>query len=553
MHHLAALSTLFLLVTVTHAQHAALFDELAILYPDSDGAAGTARYAGDTPRGVPAGVHVLVTGLPANDTLRYRLLRDNRDVSAATVYQFIDVPVEQNTGLRQRTEAWDDDENPHVVREAPFRVFEVLEPIDHELTASATGVAALRFEIPIRVDAPPGPRSYEIRIGDSAWRTSLMWDLTVHAAVVPPTSSSSRGYTNWFSIGHIAKYHKLTHWSSEHWRMIRRYAQLMARGRQNTFILRWQQFIHRNDDGTFRANHERLHRYVQIFLALGFNRVEGGHIASRHKGDWSSPRLDLAYTRSDITTEQGRAEAAALLRAIRAALEKLDLPPEVTYLQHLSDEPTDTNAASYSALADLAREHLPDVKIFEATMSRQVVAAVDVWCPQIYAYQRHRDFFAERIDAGDEVWVYTCLSPGGPWLNRLLDQERLRQVYFGWALEKYDLAGFLHWGLNHYRADPFAQSVVPHSGGDKSFLPAGDSHIVYPGSDGPLSGQRFEAHRIGMEDGELLRMLESRNPQQAATIIGSILRSFHDYEKNVAKYRAARRTLLAALAAPNPQ
>ena len=136
---------------------------------------------------------------------------------------------------------------------------------------------------------------------------------------------------------------------------------------------------------------------------------------------------------------------------------------------------------------------MPGVKIFEATMSLKLVGAVDNWCPQVQEYQKNRDFFEARKKAGDGVWVYTCLAPGGNWINRLLDQERLRPVYVGWSLAKYDLAGFLHWGMNHYSGgvDPFAQSVVQWSGGSKNFLPAGDSHIVYPGKEGPLAGQRF--------------------------------------------------------------
>ena len=35
------------------AQHAALFDELVVLYPDSDVGSGTQEFASDTPRGVP--------------------------------------------------------------------------------------------------------------------------------------------------------------------------------------------------------------------------------------------------------------------------------------------------------------------------------------------------------------------------------------------------------------------------------------------------------------------------------------------------------------------
>jgi hypothetical protein len=174
---------------------------------------------------------------------------------------------------------------------------------------------------------------------------------------------------------------------------------------------------------------------------------------------------------------------------------------------------------------------------------------VDYWCPQVQEYQSHRDFFDGRNKAGGAVWVYTCLAPGGPWLNRLLDQERLRPVYLGWALVKYDLAGFLHWGLNHYRpgTDPFDQSVVPHGEGPPNFLPAGDSHIVYPGKEGPLSGQRFEAQRVGLEDAELLRLTKAADATHAQSIIRQVFRSFDEYETDVKAYRAAKRELLAVL------
>jgi hypothetical protein len=225
------------------------------------------------------------------------------------------------------------------------------------------------------------------------------------------------------------------------------------------------------------------------------------------------------------------------------------VPEGVVYLQHVTDEPTDKNAASYKALVERVRKVMPGVCIFEATMSRELVGAVDAWCPQVQKYQQNRDFFEARKEAGDTVWVYTCLVPGGPWLNRLLDQERLRPVYMGWALARYDLAGFLHWGFNHYRkdVDPFETSVVPHGDGPPNFLPAGDSHVAYPGKDGPWSGIRFEAHRIGMEDAELLNLLKARDPDRAAAIMDLVFRAFDDYDTEVPAYRAARLELLQAL------
>ena len=152
---------------------------------------------------------------------------------------------------------------------------------------------------------------------------------------------------------------------------------------------------------------------------------------------------------------------------------------------------------------------------------------------------------------GDKVWTYTCCAPGGPWLNRLLDMELLRPALIGWASALFRLDGFLHWGFNQYQKiqNPFEMNVIPNWGGGKNSLPPGDTHVVYPGPKEPWSSARFEAHREGMEDFELLRLLQARNPAKAEAIMRPVIRGFDDYTKDARVLRAARRKLLQALSA----
>jgi hypothetical protein len=78
------------------------------------------------------------------------------------------------------------------------------------------------------------------------------------------------------------------------------------------------------------------------------------------------------------------------------------------------------------------------------------------------------------------------------------------------------------------------------------YLPAGDSHIIYPITEGPLSSHRFEAHRIGMEDFELLAQVNAHDPKNAQEIIARVVQGFDKYSTDVAAYREARRKLLEA-------
>jgi len=178
-------------------------------------------------------------------------------------------------------------------------------------------------------------------------------------------------------------------------------------------------------------------------------------------------------------------------------------------------------------------------------MDTLAIGTCDYWCPKDRDFQRNRSFFDAQRVFGDRIWFYTCCDPGGPWLNRLLDQELLRPALFGWAAALFGLDGFLHWGLNFYRKDqdPFEKSVVGH--GRKNALPAGDTHVVYPGPEGPWSSLRLEAQREGMEDLELLRRLTARaGAAGVKAVIRKAIRHFDDYTKDVSVFRAARGRLL---------
>ena len=111
----------------------------------------------------------------------------------------------------------------------------------------------------------------------------------------------------------------------------------------------------------------------------------------------------------------------------------------------------------------------------------------------------------------------------------------------------FDLQGYLHWALNHYKSDqdPFEQSVVKH--GSSTHLPAGDTHIVYPGKDGPWSSLRLEAQREGFEDLELFLQLKQRDPSAADRIVRKVITGFNRYTKDPAVLRSARRQLFRAL------
>ena len=493
-------------------------------------------------RGGTISAHILIDGLTAGEALTMRVRRSGHAVSEAEWFRLQDVPVEKNTGPVGFIEK-PGERNEFVTRRAPFRVYDVLVPTPAHLPAPGSR-AVLRLHIPVLPSATPETRSYTVDVKAGNDTATLALEATVHRSVIPPVGRDSFPYTNWFNYELIATRHGLKPWTPEHWAMLKSYAELMARTRQNTFWITLGT-VFEQEKGRPVLNRTRLRHIVKTFTDAGLYFIEGGHVAGRTGGEWKATTFDLSVAKVRATSVAGNAALADLCGQLAEEIGEHDW--EERWLQHVTDEPTDANAADYRILAGMVRKYLPGVPILDATMHVELAGAVDIWCPQAQEFQRHEADFRAFQALGDRVWFYTCCFPGGPWLNRLLDQELLRPALFGWGAARFGLQGFLHWGFNHYRhdQDPFQQSVVDHGGGNN--LPAGDTHVVYPGTDGPWSSLRLEAQREGCEDYELLRLLQKKDPKQAATIIHQALRAFDDYTKDPVVLRSARRALLLAL------
>ncbi len=524
-----------------------LFDEVQELFPDTKLNQPVKRLGVHVPRNTAAGVHVMITGLQGTEKIAFSESdRTGRPTPGTRWYRLIDVPVAENTGLDRNTEKYSGLKNPYVIRRAPFRIYDPFRAVNSPMTAESTSVA-LRVEIPIDAATSPGEYRHRLIIDIGGRVDSLEFFVSVHRATVPPLTRSTVSYINWHSIDNICSAHNVTKWSEPFWDMLATYARTMAGGRQNAFWFIWGDYFTFDSVGNVSSfRRDRLERYIRVFLGAGMRTIHGAPMFGRR--NWTSTDMLLSLRAADgqevdAVSERGKRMLAQMAQRIITVMKENGW--EKHWLQGVFDEPEDPFVDRYRELVGVLRGLMPDIKILEATMTMNVSGLVDVWCPQVQEYQANREFFDGRKAAGDRVWVYTCLSPGGPWLNRLLDEERLRQVYIGWALAKYDLQGFLHWGGNFHTAKPFEELVRFHMEGQ--YLPAGDSHILYPLPGGPLSSHRFEAHRIGLEDYELLAQLKLHDSSRAEQIIAQVVQRFDKYSTDVMAYRAARKQLLDAV------
>lgn len=525
-----------------------IVDPMEAIYPDRNNLNNyNNSWTGDFTIGSNAEVHFL-TKIALENKFTVDVLLDNEVLNIDCLNQLIVVPVEQNTGVDSRTEQYLGKVNKDVIRRAPFEIFEVIKPVKQENFISKTKFMAFRLSIPSNKISKKGSYKVHIKISSEAKVYKGVFTIKVHDVKLPKVSDSQFFYTNWFNLNKMEEHHHLDRWTEPWYKMLEKYAVIMAHGRQNSISLPSELITFENNK--FQLDEERMLRFINVFKTHGFKYFEAAHLMYRgDNDDWSDPELKVALTKRRYDSENGKKDIEKLMTLIKEFTTTNGLTKN--WLQHISDEPTSIQANCYQDVAKQIRGIYPEIKIMEATNDRDGLAgAVDIWCPLINDFQENESFFREREKLGDKVLVYTCLIPGGKWLNRTLDQEKLRQVYFGWGASFYNTGGYLHWGLNQYFADPFKQSVVKHhapGAASNNFLPAGDTHIIYPGKEGPLSSIRFESHRVGIEDYDLLQLLKNQNTKLYNTLVNKIFRSYTDYNLNIKDYRKTKRKLIKAL------
>ncbi len=533
---------LFFFSLLAIAQDVGFSSVLDAVYPDVNKTKFPKSYAVDTALNTTVNVNLIVfSDLNSVVEVDYQ----SPTINKVDLSEVLAVPVEQNTGLDSRTEQFKGLINPHVIRRAPFEVFEVIKPLNSKSIITKTKFSLINIKIPIEKDLMVKNHKLNFKISINGEEYNLKLKINIYDTLIPNLDSSNFFYTNWFNLSKMEEYHNLDRWSTEWYSMLDKYAKIMASGRQNCVKIPGELINLKN--GEIFLDEEKMISFVNVFLKYGFKYFESPHLLGRGKNDnWGNPELITKLRNVGYYTEEGKNEIEIITKKIKNFTEKYNLTSQ--WLQHIADEPTSVNAKCYSDVSMQIKKIYPKIKIMEATNTREsLVNAIDIWCPIINDFQENEDFFRSREKLGEKVLVYTCLVPGGKWLNRTLDMEKIRQVYFGWGGSKYNTMGYLHWGLNQYKADPFNQSVIKHPSpiaGPNNFLPAGDTHVIYPGEEGPLSSLRFEAHRIGCEDYELLEMLKKIDFDFHKKIIDKIFTNYTSYSTSLKKYKRIKKRLL---------
>ncbi len=161
------------------------------------------------------------------------------------------------------------------------------------------------------------------------------------------------------------------------------------------------------------------------------------------------------------------------------------------------------------------KERFPDLPIMTTYLDRSLgvdtglAELVDIWVPGVELINHDARIKAQ--NRGAKVYWYTHQAVRDPlpnWFNGYAPSDT--RVLLGPMSHKMNVDGFLYYNIARWvNRGPMDDGIL--SNWDPRTYPTanGDGSLFYPGADGPLASQRMHNFRDGLEDYNLLNVLEA--------------------------------------------
>ncbi len=417
--------------------------------------------------------------------------------------------------------------------------------------------------LPVPADAKEGCYRAEVTLKGLAGNKPFSFTREIYVKVYPVTiEKPSLWVTNWFTTADDKMKvfnggKDVEPYSAEYWKMVGELASKLHECYTNVILVSSLQHIEFSEkSGKYSFDYKNFDRFIDVFRQVGsLKMIEGGHIAAR-AGNWDS-NFEAYVSEVDkdgnkklvqypINSEKASNFYRQFLPSLMSHLQKRGLKD--IYVQHIADEPIESNFKSYVEIARFVKDICPDLKIIEACHTHNLENTVDIWVPQLNFYKDGYSFYQERQKAGDEVWFYTCLAPQGNFANRFLELPSIKTRLIHWLNFRYGATGYLHWGFNFWKenSDPYGETTTMNLESGNT-LPGGDSWIVYPKNGKLYSSIRLEAMRDGIADYTLLQMLAQKEPDLAKELCRQVVFHWTLYDTDGDHFRAIRHQILEKL------
>lgn len=426
------------------------------------------------------------------------------------------------------------------------------------------------YSVHIPTNQAPGVYTGTATVRSSAGDVVVPVRLTVSATTLPPTNQSTFKLNNWTTsagwdydgtVKSIPVQYGVQMYDANWWKVIEAMARNHAKHRNNVVFADFQALLIPDTTidaaGNYTFGWGTFDRFIQTYADAG--ALQWIHTPHLLIGG-TTPRLEMLQRGPDGKTQMvpvltNTAESTAYLNKVFPALKQhLDAKGWTgKFYMSANDESTrPEEIAAANWLYAKYRQYFPNPKLNEAELSiLNPAATTTANTPIMDLYENNVGYFQSKRLSGNELWLYNCIGPRGPYLNRFigshLDKTRLTPL-LAW---KTNAVGYLHWGWNYWFQNvggPYVQFDTfdgPHNGDTFLVRPNRAAYDLY-------DSVRSETQLDGVEDYELFTKLAATKPVLAKALANSLITNSYTVDHSGTAIDNVHRQVLDALATGGP-
>jgi len=414
---------------------------------------------------------------------------------------------------------------------------------------------AFWLTVAIDPECASGDREIGVEVVVGEARYSLAFTVSVADLVLRPRRNFPA--THWFYADALCDWYKVEPFDRRFWAILEPYLVDCAEHGLDTLLCplftpptdgvkRPTQLVRVTREGEgYGFDFADVKRWVGLARASGIANIEWTHFFSQwgvrnalrvYEGQGRDEKL-LWAPETGATSETYRSFLAQFLPAFRRFLDAEGLLARSFF--HVSDEPHGPeHLRNYQAARALLKELAPWMRTMDALSEIEYGRdrVTDMPIPSIGVTKQ---YWREDI----ESWTYFCCGPRGRFVNRLLDTPLQKTRMLGWLFYRFRRLGFLHWGHNYWYRSQTRKLIDPYTVTDGEAWPGwayGDTHVVYPGPDGPVDSIRWEVFAESLQD---FALLQTADVDPDGELLSPLV-DFDDFPRSDGWIDRARRSVL---------
>lgn len=324
-------------------------------------------------------------------------------------------------------------------------------------------------------------------------------------------------YTQFFYHGCISGYYQIPDYGAKHWEIMENYLSLARKEGMNTLFTPISLVrLHKLAPAKYRADLSRFKRYIAMANRLGYKKIEISHLFTAgncaHVGNlcYYENGEKKSMAGMNATDPEVTAALRTLLSSIIRYMKKYDDDSRLIF--HVADEPAADKIENFRAaratIADLIDPYDGVDAIYGTS---DAIAAYYkeglIRCPS--PETPHVEHFCSL--GVEKLWTYYCCGPTEKYSNRFIAQSSPVTRSIGMQMYKFNVHGFLHWGINYYGGGDCGGFTLPYvDQSAQNWVSAGDSFTLYPA----MNGTAYESIRAvimqeALQDIRAMQLCES--------------------------------------------